>query len=111
MQNKHWAIINDNRLMEVAMYQETKGRTMPVLDGRGFCDRFSEFKRYIQRGSMTIEQLEERVYGRFGLFLEGQREVHPPSVDEFLNALRKIQRDEDVKEEKEEGNGKGKGEG
>ena len=102
MQNKYWAVTNDNRLMEAAMYQETKGMTMPVLNGRTFYDRFSEFKRYIQRGSMTIEQLEERVYGNFGLFLDGQDRVHPPAVDRFLNALREIQRDEDAKEKEKE---------
>jgi hypothetical protein len=103
MNNKQWAIFNDNKIMELALYHETKGMSVKV-DTQKVFDRFMEFKRYIVRGSFTLEQLEESVYSTYGLV--------PASnpVNQFLSELKEMtklrqgqeQKEQDGKAEKKE---------
>jgi len=95
---KQWATYNDNRIIEAALYHESRGKTRKA-DVEKIFERFMEFKNYIRRGSFTLPQLEETVYGMFGLMpTEEDNPVH-----DFLRSLQDIVRDEKRKTNSNEG--------
>jgi len=63
---KKLAYGNDERLMSAATYHESKGMMRPI-DPIKVCERFSEFKMRVNKGSLTIEEIEKRVYSEFGI--------------------------------------------
>jgi hypothetical protein len=89
--NKQWANLNDNRIMEMALYHETDGLTKMLHDGQKVFERFVEFKKYIVRGSFTLEQLEETVYLNKGIMptenIEENEVPTPQATTDFLDAL------------------------
>ena len=92
---KQWARYHDNRLLELAMYQLSEGMTLPVADRDKLYEKFAEFKRLVQRGSFTIRQLEESVYGRFGIM------PHSDDTHDFLKALERLAKKE-IQHDKQE---------
>ena len=72
MYEKRLAMDNDHRLMEMAAYHETKGLTQGANPVE-IHDRFSDFKRTIKKGSYTIDELEAKIYGLFGVVYEDPR--------------------------------------
>jgi len=82
--------------MELAMYQLSEGLTVPVTDRDKLYEKFSEFKRLVIRGSFTIRQLEESVYGRYGI-MPLKDDTHA-----FLQALEKLAKKNLEHEEQEE---------
>lgn len=99
MKNKEQAILNDMKIMEMALYYETKGNTSPVLNQEIISKRFVEFKRYITRGSFTIEQLEDRVYKEFGIMTNSNYEAELDFLDSIkeLSMLYKERHEKDKK--------------
>ena len=67
MSKKSIAINNDNRLLDMVTYWETKGGTLNARDPNQILNRFNEFKGLIRRGSFTMEQLEDMVYSKYGI--------------------------------------------
>ena len=51
-----------NRIMDAAVFHESKGMTQPISNMRSLHHRAVEFTRYVERGSMTVDQLEGKVY-------------------------------------------------
>ena len=82
---KKQATINDNLIMEVAFYHETKGLTVPTKDFGKVYERFAEFKRYIKNGEFTLEELENKVYSEFGIVTPISNDII--QVNQFLQAL------------------------
>ena len=103
---KQWAQFYDDRILELAMYQISEGLTLSVNSKEELYGKFSEFKKLIVRGSFTIEQLEESVYGRFGIMpppitsfpyskRDNEDEFGEDDINEFLQALDKITKSKD----------------
>lgn len=69
MHEKPLALRNDDRIMNAAIYHETKGNTEEA-DETGVLGRFTEFKHLIKRGSFTVDSLEERTFERYGVVKE-----------------------------------------
>ena len=69
MNKKRNALINDDKLWAIARYHVDKG-TMKKPDMQKWTKRFNEFKALVKRGSFTIDQLEDRVYEKFGVLDE-----------------------------------------
>jgi len=67
MNEKNIAITNDNRLYDMAGYWESKGNMVSPISPEAVFNRFTEFKGLVKRGSYTIEQLEAKVFGAFGI--------------------------------------------
>jgi hypothetical protein len=63
---KYDAIKNDLRLMEMALYEVTKGQTN-CSNHETVIKKLAEYKGIIKRGTFTIDQLEDRVFSRFGV--------------------------------------------
>lgn len=63
---KYDAIQNDMRLMEMALYEITKGQTQNASQDL-IVKKLSEYKRIIKRGTYTLDQLEDKIFSRFGL--------------------------------------------
>ena len=85
---KQWAQYHDNRLLELAMYQLSEGLTLPVKDRDKLYEKFAEFKGLVKRGSFTIEQLEESVYGRYGIIPDP--DTDRSDAHNFISALEKL---------------------
>lgn len=64
---KDEAIMNDQKLSDLALYACTNGLTKVCNDPEAIQNRFTEFKRLVKRGSFTIEQLENSVGERYGI--------------------------------------------
>jgi hypothetical protein len=64
---KKEAIDNDRRLQDLATYELTKGLTIPVPDNKQLLCKFAEYKRRIQLGSFTLEQLEDFVLCKYAI--------------------------------------------
>lgn len=71
--NKNLAIINDQRIFEAATYSKTKGLLVSANPSEIY-QCFVEFKMRVKNGGMTVDQLEEQVYGNLGI-LEGKKEA------------------------------------
>lgn len=63
---KQSAIQNDMRLMEMALYDLTKGQTKNTTPEAIYM-KISEYKGIIKRGTYKIDQLEDRVFSRYGI--------------------------------------------
>jgi len=61
--------LNDTRLMKIAEYEASKGYMMPLnsVGGDKLQEKFTEFKMRVRSGSLTIKQLEDDVYTRWGI--------------------------------------------
>lgn len=66
---KHDAIQNDLRLMEMALYEVTKGQTQHATH-EDIIKKVAEYKGIIKRGTYTIDQLEDKIFSRFGIIDE-----------------------------------------
>ena len=77
---------NDDRLLRIAFYEETKGLTRQLKTQDQILGRFVEFKRLVKRGDFTIQGLEDSVFERQGVIEKRSED----DVSEFLSALQKI---------------------
>jgi uncharacterized protein YktB (UPF0637 family) len=97
---------NDQRLMEIAAYHESRGMIRAIESPEKLWGRFAEFKQLVRRGSFTINQLEDRIYSNFGI-MSGLTKAE--ELQKILEETRKMtnefkKRDMDhVKENKEKG--------
>ena len=62
MNTRDTAYWNDQRLMEIATYYETKGLMIPVKNMDSISQRFVEYKGLVKRGEFTMEEMQEDVY-------------------------------------------------
>jgi hypothetical protein len=103
MDKKQWALLNDNRIYEVALYHETQGMCMAKrVNPDKIFERFMEFKRYVMRGSFTLEELEDRVYGQNGV-MPSNMEFNESQFIKNLNVLAQKMREQDQEKDKENG--------
>ena len=63
---KYDAIKNDMRLMEMALYEGTKGQTSKSTQA-AITQKILEYKGLIKRGSYTIDQLEDKIFSQYGI--------------------------------------------
>ena len=75
---KRKAIDNDRRIQDLATYELTKGLCIPCPSNDEILCKFAEYKRRIQLGSFTVNQLEEMILTKYAItdkpkekFLEG----------------------------------------
>lgn len=101
--SKQWAQFYDNKIFELAFYYESKGMSIPkVIKPEKIHERFSDFKRNLLQGEFTFQELEDRVYRKFGVMPKTSA-----SVNDFLKALQNLsdkkmeQEDVQGQEEKE----------
>ena len=99
--SRNIAITNDNRIMEMAAYWESKGNMYPIPSAESMLQRFAEFKGLVRRGSFTMEQLEAHVFGRYGIREEGDG-VGLNDINYLLSELDKASVDLKVKKNKNE---------
>lgn len=81
------AMLNDERIFEAALYQESNGITVKIKDVNTVNNRFAQFKKYIMRGSMTLSELEDRVYQECGVITN---EPASDSISDLVRTLKKI---------------------
>ena len=86
MGKRQIAMENDDRLLRIAFYEETKGLTRQLKTQDQIMGRFVEFKRLVKRGDFTIQGLEDSVFERQGVIEKRSED----DVSEFLSALQKI---------------------
>ena len=67
MNKKQIASYNDNRLLQIAFYHVTRGMLCAINDPQQVMERFIEFKGLVLRGESTLDQLENKVFGDFGI--------------------------------------------
>ena len=60
------ALTNDSRLLEMAVYEATKGQTVDC-DKQALLAAFKNYKRILKQGDATIDSLEDQVFSRFGI--------------------------------------------
>jgi hypothetical protein len=94
MDSRETAFLNDQRIMELATYHETRGLMRRIMDPQILSERFVEFKGLLRRGSYTMKQLEDKVYKQFGVL--GQ--PTGLSLDDMLEATAEMSRDFDKRE-------------
>lgn len=59
---------NDVRLMRLAEYSASKGYTQILtVTKEDLYDEFSKLKNTVLKGSMTLQELEDRVYNQYGI--------------------------------------------
>jgi len=92
MSSKQWAQFYDNKIFELAFYYESKGMSIPVVQPEKIHGRFSDFKRNLLDGEFTFQELEERIYNKFGLMPAAN------PVNNFLQALQDLS-DERMKQD------------
>lgn len=95
---KNWAAFHDHMILEAALYHETNGLTTQITDSLSVHNRFVEFKKYILRGSMTLAQLENRVYGCNGIMPD----INSPSF-QFLDSLEELTKIEQERKRNRDG--------
>lgn len=66
---KQDAIQNDLRLLEMALYETTKGQTY-CTSQVVIVKKVTEYKRLIKRGTFTVDELEDRIFSRYGIIDE-----------------------------------------
>ena len=84
MNERDIAFINDNLLLEMASYWETKGGVVALKDSHQLINRFAEFKSLIMRGEFTLLQLSKNVFGTYGIMNGG---IDNASMEKFLKDL------------------------
>lgn len=92
--SKHIANQNDNRLMSIALYEESKGltkRTNPVT----VLKRFRYFKNMVKRGSISIDELERRTYEKFGI-TEASKQFELPDLNKDFHYIMEEIKEEEV---------------
>lgn len=85
--NKKIAIQNDNKVYDLAMYEVTKGQTLKMDNEVLFSltlNKFMEFKRLVIRKEFTLEQLEQDIYGKYGIMEETPLEALRNMTDELM---------------------------
>jgi len=96
MKERDIATYNDNRLKTIVTYAVTEGGTLMVKVTEyynPFKSKFKEFKTMIKRGTMTIDELEKRVYSQFGIIDQGQVASKPerqPLVRRAIGDIREM---------------------
>jgi len=70
---KQDAIQNDIRLLEMALYEVTKGQTQ-FSDQGAIVKKVAEYKRLIKRGTFTLDGLEDKIFSRFGIIDERSKD-------------------------------------
>ena len=88
MTNKTTAITNDNKIYDAAMYEVTKGQTIKVGNEELFSvalNKFIEFKRLIVRKEFSLAELEQEIYGKYGIMEETPLEALKKMADEYKN--------------------------
>jgi hypothetical protein len=55
-------IDGEQAIMDAVLFYESKGMAQPLPNAKAVLARYLDFRKYIQRGSMTVEQLQEKVY-------------------------------------------------
>lgn len=86
MSNREIAVTNDNKIYEMAMYEVTKGQTIKLSSQNLYSstlNKFGEFKRLIIKKEFSMKQLEEDVYGRYGIIEETPLEALKNMSDEI----------------------------
>lgn len=73
---------NDQRLIEMTIYHESKGMTRAIKGEEQLSARFTEFKMLIKRGSFTIKELEEKIFSENGIITSPSK--RPMSIQEML---------------------------
>jgi hypothetical protein len=63
---KQDALLNDQRIIEMSIYQETHGNTRSGTF-EGISKRIKEFKTMIKRKETTLDELEDLVFSRYGI--------------------------------------------
>lgn len=66
---KQSAIQNDLRLLEMALYEQTKGQTRNTTQ-ESIIQKVREYKGLIKRGTFSIDQLEDKTFSRYGIIDE-----------------------------------------
>jgi hypothetical protein len=104
MNSKDMAYWNDKRLMDLATYYESQGLMYPIETQEQLSNRFIDFKRLIKKGSFTIDELEDRVYSKYGIMDTFRK---PISLQEMLHQTKEMtqelkKREGDGKAEKKE---------
>jgi len=69
---KYDAIHNDMRLMEMALYETTKGQTQHSSQ-EVLVKKIAEYKAIIKRGTFTLDELEDKIFSRYGIVNERSR--------------------------------------
>lgn len=100
--SKKIALLNDERLLCAASYYESKGTMVTLRTTEQLLARFREFKGLVKRGSYTVEQIEEKVYSRYGIV-----NVPTTTLDDMLSETDKMykelrKREQNGQEEKRE---------
>ena len=90
MNNHRLAMENDNRIMNCAYYQETRGLTKKLASSHQLMDRFAYFKQLVMRGSMTLNQLEDKVFSEHGI-MENRQAVGFLETFEAIHNLKATQ--------------------
>jgi len=91
MSIKETVIKNDQLLMELAMYHESKGMTTTLPNPDQLFARFEEFKRLLKRQEFTMGQLEDRVYSRYGVITKEKNKSI--TLNDMLNSTIEINRE------------------
>lgn len=78
MNAKEIAFYNDQLIMDLAGYHESKGLTKKINNDQ-VMTRFSEFKVRIKKGCFTIKDLEDKIYTENGVM------TSPPSLPNISN--------------------------
>lgn len=72
MTAREQAIVNDNKLLDMATYAVSAGQTKlcsmhdPVFM-HALQDKFNYFKRLVRTGEFTMQQLEDKIYTDYGI--------------------------------------------
>jgi len=102
MHEKNIAMRNDSRLFDVATYCVSKGLTVPI-DVKKIEEvhiKFAEFKRLVKKEGMTIAQIENDVYKKYGIM-----NTPDENIENFLGAvagLDKALRERDKRDKRNE---------
>ena len=97
------AMINDKRLQDMAIYQETRG-LLQKASPKQVGERFKDFKRMVKVGEFGIDELERRIYSEHGIVEEDPNAVVALNIsqgglEDFLDIMDQLI-DEDAKKNK-----------
>lgn len=67
--------MNDNRLRILTEYDVTKGHMNIKVTPEQLQSRFTEFKQLVRRGSITLKQLEDDIYSKWGINEEARADI------------------------------------
>lgn len=106
MSIKETVIRNDQLLMELAVYCESKGMTTALPNPDQLFARFKEFKSLLKRKEFTMRDLEDKVYSKYGVTTKGKNE--PITLNDMLNHTIEMSKELQRKAEGNEKDGKKK---